>query len=75
MFDFIGNVLESIATFFTTIWDFIINLIQDIVYVVKLAGEVISDIPSFFAWLPGPVLALLGALLGIVVVYKVINRD
>lgn len=75
MLSFISNVLTSIADFFVSVWNFIINLIEDIVYVVKLASEVIGEIPSFFSWMPASVLALLVALLGIVVVYKVINRD
>lgn len=75
MLSFISDVLSSIANFFVSVWNFIINLIEDIVYVVKLAGEVIGEIPSFFTWMPPSVLALLVALLGIVVVYKVINRD
>lgn len=75
MLSFISDVLSSIANFFVSVWNFIINLIEDIVYVVKLAGEVIGEIPSFFTWMPPAVLALLVALLGIVVVYKVINRD
>lgn len=75
MLSFISDVLSSIANFFVSVWNFIINLIEDIVYVVKLAGQVIGEIPSFFTWMPASVLALLVALLGIVVVYKVINRD
>lgn len=75
MISFIGNLLESIANFFTSVWNFIINLVEDIVYVVKLAGQVIAEIPSFFTWLPPAVLALLVALISIVVIYKVVNRD
>lgn len=74
--------MEAIIKFFQGIADgvsaalsFLIGFIEDIVYVVKLTGEFVLNIPNYFAWLPAPVLATVVAIFGIVVIYKVLGRE
>lgn len=74
MLEFIKNILSNISNFFTAVWGFLVDLIEDLVYMVKLLGQIVADIPSLFSWLPAGVLALFIALVGIVVVYKIIGR-
>lgn len=75
MFEWISEVLTNIANFFSTLWDFIINLFEEIVYIIGILGSVIVNIPSYFTWLPASVLALIVLAIGIVVVYKIAGRE
>lgn len=75
MFEWIGEILNNIANFFTTAWDFIIHVFEEIVYIVTLLGNIILNIPSYFTWLPASVLALLVIGIGIVVIYKIAGRE
>lgn len=74
MLQAIKEVLTNIGNFFSSVWNFLVDLIEDLVYMVKLLGEIVGQIPSLFSWLPTAVLSLLIALVGIVVVYKIIGR-
>lgn len=74
MIEFIKNAISSISEFFTTVWSIISSLVDDIIYVVKLLGNIVAQIPSLFSWLPAPVLALFILAIGLVVVYKVLGR-
>lgn len=64
----VGDFLKSIVTF-------IIDTISDLVYVVKLIGSMVAQIPSLIGWLPAGCIALLLTLFGVVVVYKILGRD
>lgn len=55
--------------------DFVIGIIQDLVYVVKLCNEFILKIPTLFVWLPTGVIALIVVIFGIVVIYKIMGRE
>ena len=67
--------LQGIMTGVTTALNFLIGFIEDIVYVVKLTGEFVLNIPDYFAWLPAPVLATVVSIFAIVVIYKVLGRE
>ena len=73
--DAIISFFNAIASGVTAAIDFLIGFIQDIVYVVKLTGEFVLNIPNYFAWLPVPVLATVVTIFGIVVIYKVLGRE
>lgn len=65
----------GIADAITSLIDFLISFVQDIVYIVKLTGEFVLQIPSYFAWLPSEAVALLVTIFAIVVVYKIAGRE
>lgn len=73
--DAIIKFLEGIISGVTAALDFLIGFIEDIVYVVKLTGEFVLNIPNYFAWLPAPVLATVVSIFGIVVIYKVLGQQ
>lgn len=75
MFEWIGNLLNNIVNFFSTLWDFIIHIFEEIVYIVKLLATVVINIPSYFTWLPASVIALIVLAIGIVVIYKIAGRE
>lgn len=75
MFEFIGNLLQNIANFFSSVWDFILNLVNEIVFVVQSLAKVVATIPQYFGWLPAGVLGTLLIIIGVVVVYKIMGRE
>lgn len=64
----IGNTIVAVV-------DFVIGLFQDLIYMIKLLGQVVLNIPAYFSWLPGELLAILVLIIGIVVVYKILGRE
>lgn len=71
IFDF----FELIGTALTSTIDFIVTLVTDIVYVVQLGVQFLANIPAYFSWLPGPILALITTILTVMVIFKVAGRD
>lgn len=63
-----GEILSGII-------DFVIGLVEDLVYTVQLVGSVVARIPSYFSWIPAPVLAIIISIFAVVVIYKIIGRE
>lgn len=73
--DAIITFFEGIAAVLTGAVDFLIGLIQDIVYIVQLTAKAVASIPSYMSWLPAPVVALLVTIFAVVVIYKILGRE
>ena len=74
----LGNILDgikSIANFFITVGQFIVDFISDLVYAIGLIGKTILEIPSYLGWLPSSLIAMLTTIFSIVVIYKILGRD
>ena len=69
------NFFKGIGEALLGIFDFIIGLVNDLIYIIKLTGEFVAKIPSYFSWLPAPVLALIISAFAVVVIYKVLGRE
>lgn len=69
------DILMSIWNVITGLVDFVIGIIMDLVYVIQLLAEFIINIPSYFVWLPSPVVVMIVTIFGIVVIYKVLGRE
>lgn len=69
--DFLKMIGDTLISFF----EFAFSLVEDLVYVIKLTGEMVIKIPSYFSWLPGEAVALIATIFSIVVIYKVIGRE
>lgn len=70
----ITQFFEDIANFFVTVVDFVIGLIEDLIFVVMTLGNFLSHIPEYFGWLPGTALILVVGTFSVVVIYMVLNR-
>lgn len=66
---------RGIGTAITSIFDFVIGLFQDLIYMIKLLGQVVLNIPAYFSWLPAEVIVLIVTCIGIVVIYKILGRE
>ena len=74
----LGNILDgikSIANFFITVGQFIVDFISDLVYAIGLIGKTVLEIPSYLGWLPSSLMAMLTTIFSIVVIYKILGRD
>ena len=68
------DFFSGFADFISSVVDFVIGFFEDLVYVIKLLGQFILDIPGYFTWLPSVALTLLITIFSIVVIYMVLNR-
>ena len=73
--DAIVDFFKGIGTAITSVVDFVIGLFQDLVYMIKLLGQVVLNIPKYFSWLPAEIIALVVLLISIVVIYKILGRE
>lgn len=71
MFGWLKDIFNGIIM----LVDFVISFISDIIYIIQLTAQFVLDIPSYFAWLPDPVFAMIATIFAIVVVYKVLGRE
>lgn len=71
----IGEFFTSIGNFFKSIATVVSNVFEDIIYVLKLLYTSVSNIGTYFEWLPSAVAALLITGISVVVIYKVLGRD
>lgn len=71
LIDFLEGFVETI----TSVVDFVIGFFDDIVYLISITGQVLVQIPAYFSWLPGELIALLGVLLALIVLYKILGRE
>lgn len=69
------DFFKGFADIVSSLVDFVIDMVNDLVYVVKLLTEVLLQLPTFFTWLPTEVWAILAVLFSIVVIYKIIGRE
>lgn len=75
MLSTIKDFFLGLADVISSLIDFVISLVEDIVYVVKLCGSFVVKIPDYFTWLPASVLALIITIFSIVVIYKILGRE
>lgn len=75
MLETIKNFIMTLFQPILSLFDLIISFVQDIVYVVKLVGAFVVNIPSYFDWLPSGVVALIVSIFAVVVIYKILGRE
>lgn len=67
--------LNSVFDLFSSLYDFVIGIFEDIVYVIRLTAHFVAKIPDYFDWLPPEALVLVVGIFAIVVIYKVLGRE
>lgn len=69
------SFFEGIANAVSAAFEFLISIVQDIVYLVQLTGRMLVQIPMMMSWIPSPVLAILTTGITIAVLFKVLGRE
>lgn len=67
---FLGGIGEAV----TGALGFLLDLVLDFAYLVRLLGRVLAIIPRLFSWLPPELYALVIAALSVAVILKIIGR-
>lgn len=75
MLETIKNFFLGLSNVITSLIDFVVGFVEDIVYVVKLCASFVAKIPSLFSWLPSGVLAMIVLTFSVVVIYKIMGRE
>lgn len=75
MLSAIKDTLFGFVELVTSLVNFVIGIIKDIVYVVQLTAKFVAKVPTLFSWLPNSVVALLVTLFAVVVIYKILGRE
>lgn len=75
MIESVKEYIIGIGELLISIYDFVIGFFSDIVYVIKLTAAFVAKIPSYFSWLPAPVVTLIVSIFAVVVLYKVLGRE
>lgn len=71
-------IIEFLTTFangIIALIDFVIGMVGDLVYFVKILAESTAALPAFITWLPGGLVAILVLTLTVVVILRVLGRD
>lgn len=71
----ITSFLSSIGNVIVTAYQFLVDTINGIVYIVKILGYFVTNIPTYFDWLPGEFVTIIVMIFSIAVVYKILGRE
>lgn len=71
----IVDFLSSIGNVIVTAYEFLVDTINGIVYVVRILAYFVSNIPVYFAWLPGEFVTIVVMIFSIAVIYKILGRE
>lgn len=71
----IFDVVKQIGDFIASIVKFVIDMVEDLVYMVGLLGETVTKLPSYLNFLPATVTATITVIFSIVVIYKILGRE
>lgn len=69
------KAIKGLVTAVEILIDFVVDLFEDLIYMIDLLGRFIVKIPIYLGWLPAPVIVLVSTTFGIVLIYKIIGRE
>lgn len=69
------SFFKSLIDFLVGVVEFVMKLLKDLVYVVKLLGTSVLHLPDYLAFLPATVISVVISIFAIVVIYKVLGRE
>lgn len=73
--DAIIGFFSGVADMLVGAYEFLIGILRDLVYIVRLTGKAVLAIPRLFSFLPPSCVALLVTIFGVVVIYKILGRE
>lgn len=73
--DAVVSFFKGIGSAIVAVFDFIISFFGDLIYIIRLLGNLLANIPSLFSWMPDQLSALLITLVSIVIIYKILGRE
>ena len=61
--------------FILSLWDVFGTLLSYLVFVIRLLGDLIVRLPSWFIWLPNELTSMVMLSVVIVIIYKILDRS
>lgn len=71
----IVDFLTSIGNVIVTAYEFLVDTINGLVYVVRILYYFVSNVPLYFAWLPPEFMTIVVMIFSVAVVYKILGRE
>lgn len=71
----IVDIFLSIGNFVTSIFQFVIDAVENVAYCIKLLAHFTLYIPQYFEWLPTEFVTIIVMVFGVAVTYKIIGRE
>lgn len=75
MLEFLTELFTSFFNFFISGFKMIMSFIVHFYSVVKILGDFLSSVPSYFYWLPDNIVSIIVVTFGLIVVYKILGRE
>lgn len=69
--DFFTGLIDTVVA----LVDFVIQNVQDLVYLVSLLGSLLPQIPIFLSWLPSVFVSIIVFAFTIVLILKIVGRE
>lgn len=69
------DMLEGFIDLVSSLGEFVLDWIKDLLYIIELLSTIILNLPSIFGWMPVPVFATVSSIFGVVVLYKILGRE
>ena len=70
LFSWLGGFGSAISGAF----DFLVDLVLDLVYLVQVLGRFLGLIPVFFSWIPAPLMGIITVAISMAVIFKILGR-
>lgn len=71
----IVDFLASIGNVIVTAYEFLVDTINGLVYVVRILYYFVSNVPLYFDWLPSEFVTIVVMIFSVAVVYKILGRE
>lgn len=75
MIQLIHTFFQSIAEFFSNIWNWITFAIGEVIDFFKLLGSMIAFVGSLLSFIPTPFIVFGGITIAILIIYLIIGRE
>ena len=69
------DFLKGFAEIISSLVNFVIGIVQDLLYVISLLGSLIVKIPQMLGWLPSACITLVVTMFAVVLIYKILGRE
>ena len=69
------DFFKGFAEIISSLVNFVIGIVQDLLYVISLLGSLIVKIPQMLGWLPSACITLVVTMFAVVLIYKILGRE
>lgn len=75
MLEKIWNVIKNLGKVISALTEFIFDMVEDLIYMIRLLGDVVDDIPQYLGFFPSVIVTVVTTCIGLAVIFKVLGRE